>query len=161
MVDPMPPDPGEGRKAEEQLTWLLQPQFDSPVRQENRLVQARYHLSARELKLVLYVCAMVDVNAKDFGKCRIRIEDFANLTGSDPHSLYVELRATAKEIRRKDLILENYPETDERGNLRFETKTLSWFKEVSERGEGDGYLSVVLNERLKPFLLEVKKNVNV
>src|SRR5690242_9693232 len=101
MVDLMPPDPGENQKAEEQLTWLLQPHFDSPVRQENRLVQARYSLSARELKLVLYVCAMVDVNAKDFGKCRIRIEDFAKLTGSDPHSLYVELRATAKDIRRK------------------------------------------------------------
>src|SRR5918912_4185941 len=57
---------------EQQVIWLVQPSEQSYVRQENRLVHARYSLSPRELKLVLYACAMIDPQAEDFGKCYIR-----------------------------------------------------------------------------------------
>ena len=51
-------------------------------------VEARYSLTARELKLVLYVCAMVDSDAKEFGKCRVRVKDFAALADVDTRHLY-------------------------------------------------------------------------
>jgi Initiator Replication protein len=51
-------------------------------------VEARYSLTARELKLVLYVCAMVDSDAEEFGKCRVRVKDFAALADVDTRHLY-------------------------------------------------------------------------
>jgi plasmid replication initiation protein len=140
----------------EQLTWLLQPGQSSIVKQENRLVEARYSLTARELKLVLYAIAMIDPRASDFGMCQIRVQDFAELTGTDPNSLYRELRATAEQIRRKDLVLENYPEKNMHGEIKFRRIATSWFINVITDANGDGYLAVLLEPKLKPFLLQLK-----
>jgi len=38
---------------QEELVWVLQPRQYAYVRQQNQLVEARYSLTARELKLVL------------------------------------------------------------------------------------------------------------
>mgnify|MGYP003623058689 CR=1 FL=1 len=70
-----------------ELFWVEQPDRHTYVRQQNQLVEARYSLTARELKLVLYVCAMVDSKADEFGKCRVRIMDFAELADVDARHL--------------------------------------------------------------------------
>jgi plasmid replication initiation protein len=144
-------------KPSEQLTWLLQPTKESVVRQENRLVEARYNLTTRELKLVMYACAMVDPKAKDFGLCQIRVQDFAKLTGTEPNTLYKELRETAEQIRRKDLILENIPQNDPvTGEVKYRRIATAWFINVVTDANGDGYLAVRLEPQLKPFLLQLK-----
>ena len=140
----------------EQLTWPLQPGQSSIVKQENRLVEARYSLTSLELNLVLYAIAMIDPRASDFGMCQMRVQDFAELTGTDPNSLYRELRATAEQIRRKDLVLENYPEKNMHGEIKFRRIATSWFINVITDANGDGYLAVLLEPKLKPFLLQLK-----
>ena len=147
---PIPPE-------EQQVIWLVQPSEQSYVRQENRLVHARYSLSPRELKLVLYACAMIDPHAEDFGKCYIRVKDYAKLTGTDSDHLYEELRDAAKAVRKAPLVLENYPERNAHGDVTPATITTSWFIEVIE-ASGDGHVGVVLSSRLKPFLLQVQRN---
>jgi hypothetical protein len=49
---------------------FLQPSQHSHVRPQNELVEARYCLTARELKMVLYACATVDPNADNFGNAK-------------------------------------------------------------------------------------------
>src|SRR5215472_353645 len=92
---------------QDELVWVLQPRQYAYVRQQNQLVEARYSLTARELKLVLYVCAMVDPNSETFGKCRVRIMDFASLADVDTRHLYTEIRDIARSVRSKELVLEN------------------------------------------------------
>jgi plasmid replication initiation protein len=138
--------------------WALQPRQHHYVRQQNRLVEARYHLSARELKLVLYVCAMVDPHAKNFGKCKIRVRDFADVAGLESDDLYTQLRDTALAIRGKPLVFENYLDRDDDGKERPRRKTLSWFIDVTETSEGDGYVKVTLHPDLKPYLLQLQRD---
>ena len=84
---------------QDELVWVLQPSQYAYIRQQNQLVEARYSLTARELKLVLYVCAMADPNAETFGKCQIRVKEFAGLAGVETDALYLELRDTARSVR--------------------------------------------------------------
>ena len=100
---------------QDELVWVLQPSQYAYIRQQNQLVEARYSLTARELKLVLYVCAMVDPNADTFGKCQIRVKEFAELAGVETDDLYLELRDTARAVRSKELILENIVEPERSG----------------------------------------------
>ena len=140
---------------QDELVWVLQPRQYAYVRQQNQLVEARYSLTARELKLVLYVCAMVDPDAQTFGKCQIRVKEFAELAGVDSDNLYMELRDTARAVRSKELILENVVEP---GEERPRRKYISWFIDVSVDPNGDGYIGVTLHPDLKPYLLQVHRD---
>ena len=140
---------------QDELVWVLQPRQYAYVRQQNQLVEARYSLTARELKLVLYVCAMVDPNAETFGKCQIRVKEFAELAGLESDNLYMELRDTARSVRSKELILENVVEA---GEERPRRKYISWFIDVSVDPNGDGYIGVTLHPDLKPYLLQVHRD---
>jgi plasmid replication initiation protein len=148
--------PGEQtpQDVELELFWVEQPDPNSYVRQQNQLVEARYSLTARELKLVLYVCAMVDSNAEEFGKCRVRIMDFASLADVDTRHLYTEIRDTARSIRSKELVLENVLQPGEDKPRRVYT---SWFSNVSADPAGDGYIGITLHPDLKPYLLKIQR----
>src|SRR6266404_338519 len=137
-----------------ELFGVEQPDRHTYVRQQNQLVEARYSLTARELKLVLYVCAMVDSNAEEFGKCRVRIKDFAALADVDTRHLYTEIRDTARSIRSKELVLENVLQPGEDKPRRVYT---SWFSNVSADPAGDGYIGITLHSDLKPYLLNIKR----
>jgi plasmid replication initiation protein len=137
-----------------ELFWVEQPDPHSYVRQQNQLVEARYSLTARELKLVLYVCAMVDSKAEEFGKCRVRIMDFAALADVDTRHLYTEIRDTARSIRSKELVLENVLQPGEDKPRRVYT---SWFSNVSADPSGDGYIGITLHPDLKPYLLNIQR----
>ena len=140
------------------MEWSRQPEARHYVRQQNDLVEARYSLTARELKLVFYVCAMVDPHARDFGKCKIRVQDFAEITGVTPNGLYTELLETALAIRDKRLVLKNYPDRDEDGTQKARRKTLSWLIDVTETHDGDGFIKVTLHPDLKPYLLQLQRD---
>ena len=98
---------------------------------------------------------MVDPNAQTFGKCQIRVKEFAELAGVDSDNLYMELRDTARAVRSKELILENVVEP---GEERPRRKYISWFIDVSVDPNGDGYIGVTLHPDLKPYLLQVHRD---
>jgi hypothetical protein len=47
---------------------------------------------------------MVDSDAEEFGKCRVRVKDFVALADVDTRHLYTEIRDTARSIRSKELV---------------------------------------------------------
>lgn len=144
----------EAHNLELDLFWVEQPDPHSYVRQQNQLVEARYSLTARELKLVFYVCAMVDPDAEEFGKCRVRVKDFAALADVDTRHLYTEIRDIARSIRSKELVLENVLLPGEDKPRRIYT---SWFSNVSADPAGDGYIGITLHSDLKPYLLKIQR----
>jgi Initiator Replication protein len=61
------------------------------VWEHNRLAEARYELSPREQKLVLYVIAMIEPEDADFKRYVVNISAFARLASLSKDDLYREL----------------------------------------------------------------------
>ena len=136
-----------------EMVLATQPTRDSLVWQQNRLAEARYKLNVREQKLLLYVISMIEPEAQDFGKCKVSVQGYAELTGLQPDDLYQELRDTALAIREKTLVVEGVLEP---GMPRPVKRHGSWFEYVDE-ATGDGFVTIKLSSWLKPFLLQVRR----
>src|ERR1700751_5609057 len=98
--------------------WQKQPERETVVWQHNSLAEARYELTAREQKLLLYVIAMIEPEDEDFKRYVVNIAEFAELAGLDAHNLYRELRDLAKSLKQKPLII--------RGDYFFTPRTASF-----------------------------------
>ena len=138
----------------QELTFSVQPRRESLVWQQNQLAEARYKLSPREQKLLLYVIAMIEPEVQDFGRCKVAVREFADLTGLKPDDLYQELRDTALAIREKTLVVENVLEPGMKKPVR---RHGSWFEYVDE-ALGDGHVTIKLSSWLKPFLIQVRRD---
>jgi plasmid replication initiation protein len=139
--------------ATEELVFAIQPKRESVVWQQNQLAEARYKLSPREQKLLLYVIAMIEPEAQDFGKCKVAVKDYAELTGLKVADLYQELRDSALAIREKTLVVENVLEPGMKKPVR---RHGSWFEYVDE-AVGDGHITIKLSSWLRPLLIHVRR----
>jgi hypothetical protein len=131
-----------------------QPAFQSVVWQHNGITNTRYKLTARQQKLLLYAIAMIDPGAEEFGRIKISVRDFAELTGLQTDDLYRELRETAIAIREQPLVVDHVLEPGTKKPMR---RHSSWFEYVDETATGDGYVAVKFVSWLKPYLLQVRR----
>lgn len=131
-----------------------QPDETTLVWQQNRLVEARYELSPREQKLVLYVISMIEPEDESFKLHKINVKHFAEMAGLDSNALYKELREVALEIKSKPIVINGHMEP---GDANPSELITSWFADVVIQPNGDGYIGVSISERLKPYLLQVKR----
>ena len=131
-----------------------QPDRTTVVWQQNRLAEARYELTPREQKLVLYVISMIEPEDEFFKLHKINVKHFAQIAGLDPNSLYKELREVALQIKSKPLVIDGHMEAGDANPTELIT---SWFADVVIQPNGDGYFGVSISERLKPYLLQVKR----
>jgi len=131
-----------------------QPSRTTVVWQQNRLAEARYELTPREQKLVLYVISMIEPEDESFKLYKINVKHFAALSGLDSNALYNELREVALQIKSKPLVIPSHLELGDRNPSELIT---SWFADVVIQANGDGYFGVSISERLKPYLLQVKR----
>ena len=135
-------------------SWQKQPEEKAVVWQHNRLAEARYELTAREQKLLLYVIAMIEPEDEDFKRYIINIGEFAQLANLDKDHLYRELRELAKSLKQKPLIIPNHFDTQTGIYLDLVT---SWFDTAYVGRNGAGYFAVTISQVLKPYLLQVKR----
>jgi plasmid replication initiation protein len=131
-----------------------QPAYQSVVWQHNGITNTRYKLTARQQKLLLYAIAMIDPGAEEFGRIKISVKEFAELTGLQTDDLYHELRDTAIAIREQPLVVDHVMEPGMKKPMR---RHSSWFEYVDETPSGDGYVAVKFVSWLKPYLLQVRR----
>ena len=131
-----------------------QPDRTTVVWQQNRLAEARYELTAREQKLVLYVISMIEPEDESLKLYKINVKHFAEIAGLDSNALYKELREVALQIKSKPLVINGHIEPGDTNPTELIT---SWFADVVLQANGDGYFGVSISERLKPYLLQVKR----
>jgi plasmid replication initiation protein len=131
-----------------------QPDRTTVVWQQNRLAEARYELTPREQKLVLYVISMIEPEDEFFKLHKINVKHFAEIAGLDSNALYKELREVALQIKSKPLVINGHIEPGDTNPTELIT---SWFADVVIQPNGDGYIGVSISERLKPYLLQVKR----
>ena len=135
-----------------ELTFDVQPAYQSVVWQHNGITNTRYKLTARQQKLLLYAIAMIEPNAAEFGKIRVSVEDYAALTGLETDNLYRDLRETAIAIRAAPLVVDHV----EPGMKRPMRRHSAWFEYVDE-ADGSGFITIKLTSWLKPYLLQVRR----
>jgi plasmid replication initiation protein len=131
-----------------------QPQSQAVVWQHNSLSEARYNLTAREQKVLLYVIAMIEAEDDELKLYKIRVEDFARLLRLQKDDLYEELRDVVSQLKVKPLIIRNHFEP---GDKKPKNLLTSWFQDVVTEADGSGYIAVSISPRLKPYLLQVKR----
>lgn len=131
-----------------------QPSDSTVVWQHNRLAEARYELSPREQKLLLYVIAMIEPDDADFKRYQVDIAHFAKLARLDPKNLYLELRELAKNLISKPVVIPDHfdAESGKTGEL-----ITSWFSAAFVTPNGEGYFVVEISRKLRPYLLQVKR----
>jgi replication initiator protein len=134
--------------------WQKQPERETVVWQHNSLAEARYELTAREQKLLLYVIAMIEPEDEDFKRYVVNVSEFADLAGLDKDHLYRELRDLAKSLKQKPLIIPRHFDHQTKSYLDLVT---SWFDTAYVGKNGAGYFAVTLSPVLKPYLLQVKR----
>jgi len=134
------------------------------ARIENRFIfNARYQLSAREQKIILYLMSNLDPLAQnDFHKQIVSVKELENLLkGEDKKwgGLYKEMNDFSARIISKyisfdsDFLVGGKP-------LR---GVISWFQSVIpvETENGEVALEFMFSERLKPFLLQLSEYAKI
>jgi plasmid replication initiation protein len=136
------------------VSWQKQPGDGTLVWQSNRLAEARYELSPREQKLVLYVISMIEPEDEDFKRYVVNVADFAKLAKLSKNELYQELRDLAENLKSKVLVIPNHFDAETGKHVELVT---SWFSDAFITANGQGYFAVEISRNLKPYLLQVKR----
>lgn len=139
---------------EEIRSWQKQPDLGAIVWQHNRLAEARYELTAREQKLLLYVIAMIEPEDDELKRYVVNVAEFAELARLDKDHLYQELRDLAQSLKRKPLVIPNHFDTI---TERYVDLVTSWFDSAMIGRTGAGYFAVTISPDLKSYLLQVKR----
>jgi plasmid replication initiation protein len=138
----------------ELATWQKQPNGRAVVWQHNQLAEARYELTAREQKLLLYVVSMIEAEDDALKRYVVNITEFAQLANLDKDHLYQELRELAANLKRKALIIPNHYDSLTGRHVDLVT---SWFDSAMIGRNGSGYFAVTISPQLRPYLLQVKR----
>ena len=123
---------------------------NSLVIQSNKLINARYEMTAFQKKVVLYLISQIQPDDEDFKTYTLNVKDFVSLTESKSKMLYNKLR---KET--KSLISKVY-EIDEPDRL-LQISMLSSAQYI----KGKGMIRVSFDPNLKPYLLQLKKHFTI
>lgn len=117
------------------------------VRKGNELMESKYRLGLMEQKLILTVAAKISKNDSYDKTYIIGIKEFCDLIGLKGNSAYSELRkltlklrGNAFEVRIGDRIIQT-----------------TWLTKVVYK-EREGYMELGIDEELKEFFFELKKN---
>tara|TARA_B110000091_G_C13749377_1_gene446959 strand:+ start:388 stop:1383 length:996 start_codon:yes stop_codon:yes gene_type:complete len=110
----------------------------------NQLVKGRYKLTREEQNFIYMMISQINKDDKKFTEYQIHINDLANdeLTNKN----YQRYREFARKIRSREIIIE-----DDKRIL-----VSGWFSSV-EYIKDTGYIRATIDEKLKPYLLELKK----
>ena len=117
------------------------------VTQSNKLIEARYSLPLAEQRLILMMLSKIQPNDDDFQEYRIRVNEFAEFMGINKNHVYAECRKTTKKMLSRVL------EIQEPGRLL----QINWVSSA-DYIDGDGYIKLCFDPKLKPYLLQLKSN---
>lgn len=114
------------------------------IKKHNDLVnKARYSLSEDGIKLVSMLIAMINKDDETFQEYHIKVSDFAKLKGSNSNNNYESVHKIVKELLSCPIKI---------GNLQAN------FIASGEYKEGSAVAVFEISQKLKPYLLELKKD---
>lgn len=116
------------------------------VTKSNALIEANYRLTLTEQKIILYLVSRIRKEDNDFETYVLPIREFCELMGLKGSPKYTEIRKTTKDLMSKVLEIKEGKKLIQIG----------WLSYV-EYNEQEGQVSLSFDPRLKPYLLQLKR----
>ena len=121
------------------------------VNKSNELIQrSRFNLSLQEQKIILYLISQITPYDQDFKLYEFNILDFCKVCGMDPDGgkNYRDIKAAIKTIADQSVWI----------HINEDEETLLRWIEKPYINKNSGTIKIRLDEDMKPFLLNLKKN---
>ncbi len=119
------------------------------VVRHNSLIESRHKLSLVERRFMLWIVSQIGKNDEDLKTYSISITDWADFCGlkNDP-KLYKKVKGMSVSLLQRIVFIEQKDKS---------FKGFPWFQSI-EYISGMGILTVEINNKLKPYLLELKSH---
>jgi len=130
---------------------IVKPRPTNTVRKADKLIRARYSLSAIAIKVITSVIAMINKDDSDFKLYVIKVQDFKELTdtkGKLGGSAYQQLIDACNELMNKKI------EFIDGVDVGF---MLTRWIASAEYFAGAGEIEIEISQKLRPLLLQLKE----
>lgn len=130
------------------------------IKKSNDLIEARYMFDVWETRFFLAVLSQIHRDDKEFHVYRIRFKDIIKTFGLRSNSSYDFLRQAAKSIMNRKVAVAYEKEGTTREVLYHIIRKVDYLKEGEPNvsNEKHEYIDVMIEDEMKPFLLELQKN---
>jgi len=119
------------------------------VTKSNDLIEASYHLSLNEQRLVLAALSRIDPRKKMSTGIKITAAEFAEIFEINPKYAYEALREGASRLYERSI-------TRIRGA---ETEDTRWIDQKALSADGDAYAIIHFSSRIEPYLSQLSKRL--
>ena len=130
------------------------------IKKSNDLIEARYMFDLWETRFFLSILSQIHKDDEELHVYRIRFKDVIKTFGLKSNSSYDLLRQAAKSIMDRKVAVAYEKDGAMRETLYHIIRRVDYLKEDKDlkAGEKHEYIDVVVEQEMKPFLLELQKN---
>lgn len=125
---------------------LMEIDENRPVKQSNRLIEAKYKLTKYEQRMILAICSQLDKNAKNFDTVRVGVADMAKFCNFEKNRGYTLVKNTIMRLLTRTLQIK-----DDKG--WYATHWLQSARYI----ESESIIEYRVDDHLKPELLQLKQ----
>lgn len=119
---------------------------DYVVTQSNNLIETPQDLTLQERRIVLVLASLVQPEDDHFKTHKIKVSDLADIIGIGTRNFYKKVEQTLISLQSKSVTIESA-----------ERKLVVNWLEWSEYYTGKGYVVLKFSDRLRPVLLQIKR----
>ncbi len=126
---------------------LLEIDENKPIKQSNRLIEAKYKLTKYEQRMVLAICSQLNTNAESFNTVRVNVADMAKFCNFEERKGYTLVKNTIMKLLTR--------------TLQIHKADGGWYGthwlQSAEYIPSESVIEYCVDERLKPELLQLKQ----
>lgn len=127
---------------------LKEEQKNELIVQHNHLIEARYHLTLQEKRLMCWLASQVKLTDKDFKEHELSIKEFAEMVNVKGDHLYKALDTITHKLMQKIITIKSIDETE-----FVKVALLSGVKYLKNKG----IIKLSFHPYLSPYMLQVKE----
>lgn len=128
------------------------------IKKSNNLVESRYKFDIWETRFFLSILAQIRRDEANLRTYRIWYKDIIKTFGLNSGDAYASLRNAAKSLIRKPVRISYYNDDVKREQEVSLITKIDYMVEGKSNTENHEYIDVMVQDDMKPFLLQLQKN---
>lgn len=128
------------------------------IKKSNNLVESRYKFDIWETRFFLSILAQIRKDEADLRKYRIWYKDIIKTFGLNSGDAYASLRDAAKSLIRKPVRTSYYIDGVKREQEASLITQIDYMVDGKDNSASHEYIDVMVQDNMKPFLLQLQKN---
>ncbi len=128
------------------------------IKKSNNLVESRYKFDIWETRFFLSILAQIRKDETDLRTYRIWYKDIIKTFGLNSGDAYASLREAAKSLIRKPVRTSYYVDGVKREQEVSLITQIDYMAEGKESSANHEYIDVMVQDNMKPFLLQLQRN---